>query len=348
MWGDPHIRTFDDLSLTFSESGTYSIVRSSRISIQGQYERIDFSDTERADGWLTSLNVSGPFLEGHTLSFRAGSGMSGEGGLFWDEVAVFQGLEHEVSLGSGLVLATRQDNPVRSWQRLEPTDARRNAQSPGRLIRSYDITLPLGVTLTVNTVDWTLRHNLDMLLTMYPEPEGQSGHCGNFNGDKGDDVISTMTRMVSEEAATEDLAREAECTGEAYANATATCRAICGDAQEEGFEEACIFDVCRAGPDVAISDCLIAWQTKVAETPAISNATRLVGPGCCRAVTLLQRNHAEDQDVTLSECALRCASTDCTAFAVARVTESVLGLLRRYMKPVFNIKPISPSGSLEL
>merc|ERR1712232_934096 len=56
---------------------------------------------------------------------------------------------------------------------------------------------------------------------------------GNFNGDKGDDVISTMTRMVSEEAATEDLAREAECTGEAYANATATCRAMCGDAQED-------------------------------------------------------------------------------------------------------------------
>jgi len=243
--------------------------------------------------------------------------MGGEGGLFWDEVAVFQGLEHEVSLGSGLVLATRQDNPVRSWQRLEPTDARRNAQSPGRLIRSYDVTLPLDVVLTVNVVDWGPRHNLDMLLMMYPEPEGQSGHCGNFNGDKGDDVISTMTRMVSEEAATEDLAREAECTGEAYANATATCRAMCGDAQEDAFEEACIFDVCRAGPDVAISDCLIAWQTKVAKTPAISNATRLVGPGCCRAVTLLDRNHAQNQDVTLSECALRCASTDCTAFAVS-------------------------------
>jgi len=314
MWGDPHIRTFDDRTSSFYESGTYPVVSSSRISIQARYERIDFSPNQKADGWLTSLNVSGPFLEGHTLSFRAGSDMGGDGGLFWDEVALFQGPEHEVSLGSGLVLATRQDNPVRSWQRLEPTDARRNAQSPGRLIRSYDVTLPLDVVLTVNVVDWGPRHNLDMLLMMYPEPEGQSGHCGNFNGDKGDDV---MTRMVSEEAATEDLAREAECTGEAYANATATCRAMCGDAQEDAFEEACIFDVCRAGPDVAISDCLIAWQTKVAKTPAISNATRLVGPGCCRAVTLLDRNHAQNQDVTLSECALRCASTDCTAFAVS-------------------------------
>merc|ERR1712151_1158890 len=86
MWGDPHIRTFDDLSLTFSESGTYSIVRSSRISVQGQYERIDFSDTERAGGWMTSLNVSGSFLQGHTLSFKAGHGAAAEGGVFWDGV----------------------------------------------------------------------------------------------------------------------------------------------------------------------------------------------------------------------------------------------------------------------
>merc|ERR1712056_147905 len=157
--------------------------------------------------------------------------------------------------GSGLVLATRHDNPVRSWQRLEETNGMKYVQSPGQLITSYDVALPLGVALTVNIVDWAPRYNLDMLLMMFPEPEGQSGHCGNFNGDKGDDVISTMTRMVSEEAATEDLAREAECTGEAYANATATCRAMCGDAQEDAFEEACIFDVCWAGPDVAISDC---------------------------------------------------------------------------------------------
>merc|ERR1712151_87417 len=127
MWGDPHIRTFDDLSLTFSESGTYSIVESSRISILGQYERIDFSDTERADGWMTSLNVSGAFLQGHTLSFKAGRGAAAEGGVFWDGVAILQGHEHEVSLGSGLVLATRQDDPVRSWQRLEQTDTQVDA-----------------------------------------------------------------------------------------------------------------------------------------------------------------------------------------------------------------------------
>merc|ERR1712187_75678 len=180
--------------------------KSSRISIQGQYERIDFSDTQRAGGWMTSINVSGSFLQGHTLSFKAGHGAAAEGGVFWDGVAILQGLEHEVSLESDLVIATRHDNPVRSWQRLEQTDAQVNAQSPGRLIRSYDVVLPLGVVLTVNTVDWTQRNNLDMLLMMYPEPEGQSGHCGNFNGEKGDDWIPTMT--VSTESAQETAAEE--------------------------------------------------------------------------------------------------------------------------------------------
>merc|ERR1712050_4562 len=292
MWGDPHIRTFDDRTSSFYESGTYPAVSSSRISIQARYERIDFSPNQKADGWLTSLNVSGPFLEGHTLSFRAGSGMGGDGGLFWDEVAVFQGLEHEVSLGSGLVLATRQDDPVRSWQRLEPTNAARNAQSPGRLIISYDVTLPLGVVLTVNVVDWAPRYNLNMLLMMFPEPEGQSGHCGDFNGVKEDDWIPTMRRLgsqtfgepsSSETAVQENPADESGCTTEAYANATAVCTGMCGDVAA-AFLEACVYDVCRAGPDVGISDCLIALQTKVATNPTISQETKLVGPGCCRPV----------------------------------------------------------------
>merc|ERR1712187_737629 len=272
MWGYPHIRTFDDLSLTFGESGTYPIVRSSRISIQAQYERIDFSETQGADGWMTSINVSGTFLQGHTLSFKAGLVVTADGGVFWDGAAILQGPEREVSLGSDLVLVTRTDDPVRSWQWLEPTDAARNAQSPGRLIISYDVTLPLGVVLTVNTVDWAPRYNLDMLLMMFPEPEGQSGHCGNFNGDKEDDGIPTMRRLGSQ-----------TCTTEAHANATAVCKANCGNVTA-AFLEACAYDVCRAGPDVSISDCLIAWQTKVATSPTISQVTKLVGPGCCRPV----------------------------------------------------------------
>merc|ERR1719382_1740195 len=71
-----------------------------------------------------------------------------------------------------------------------------------------------------------------------------------------------------------------ECTGEALANATAVCTAYCG--QASGFMEDCIYDVCRAGPHVAISDCLVAFQAMATTRPAAPAAWNLVGPGCCR------------------------------------------------------------------
>merc|ERR1711972_682369 len=121
--------------------------------------------------------------------------------------------------------------------------------SAGLLIRSYDVTLPLGVEMTVNTVHWLdRRSNLDLLLTMHPEPEGQSGHCGNFNGDPNDDTLDMMRGMRIDSPSEEHLAEEAGCSAEAHANATAVCTALCGG-QEGGpaaaFTEACIFDVCR-------------------------------------------------------------------------------------------------------
>merc|ERR1719413_100624 len=107
----------------------------------------------------------------------------------------------------------------------------------------------------------------------------------------------------SETAAQENSADESSCTAEARANATAVCTSMCGDATA-AFLEACVYDVCRAGPDVSISDCLIAWQTKVATSPTILQETKLVGPGCCRPVMALQ--HTVKEDATLLECESEC------------------------------------------
>merc|ERR1712066_634647 len=167
-----------------------------------------------------------------------------------------------------------------------------NAWSAGLLIRSYDVTLPLGVEMTVNTVHWLDRRgNLDLLLTMHPEPEGQSGHCGNFNGDPNDDTLDMMRSMGSESPSealgAEHPAEEAGWASEACAEAAAMCTALCGGREgglAAGFTEDCIFDVCRAGPAVAVSDCLMAWQTRVVTTSVLPPTTKLVGPGCCRPV----------------------------------------------------------------
>merc|ERR1712050_662443 len=143
----------------------------------------------------TSLNVSGSFLQGHTLIFKGGQ--FGDAEVSWDGVDILQGDMREISLG--LVRLKRRDAPVKAWQRLEATNTPVNAWSAGVLIRSYDVTLPLGVEMTVNTVHWLDRRgNLDLLLTMHPEPEGQSGHCGNFNGDPNDDTLDMMRSMASE------------------------------------------------------------------------------------------------------------------------------------------------------
>merc|ERR1711972_1098130 len=276
LYADPHILTFDkwsqDVRVLFQENGTYWIVRSPRISIQGHYERMDFSEHQYANGWITSLTVSGTFLEGHELTFTAG-------------------VEGEAQL----------------------------------IIRSYDVTLPFGVAMTVNSAHWlTHRSNLDVLLTMHPEPEGQSGQCGNFNGDPDDDTMEMMEdmRVEAQGAAARKLGEAAGCTKELLANATAMCTAYCGESS--GFLEDCIYDLCRAGHQVAISDCLIAWQTKVATTPAIPTAPSLVGAGCCkpRIVSMLNRQH----NFTRSQCAKDCApKSDCNAFAISGCSSSADG-----------------------
>merc|ERR1711972_806444 len=278
LYGDPHILTSDkwsqDVRVLFQENGTYWIVRSPRISIQGHYERMDFSEHQYANGWITSLTVSGTFLEGHELTFTAG--VEGEAQLSWDGVAILQGPEREISLESGLVRARRQDSPLEVWTSLDGTVPPVNAFSAAPIIRSYDVTM-------------------EMMEDMRVEAQG---------------------------AAARKLGEAAGCTKELLANATAMCTAYCGESS--GFLEDCIYDVCRAGPQVAISDCLIAWQTKVATTPAIPTAPSLVGAGCCkpRIVSMLNRQH----NFTRSQCAKDCApKSDCNAFAISGCSSSADG-----------------------
>merc|ERR1712107_497788 len=51
-----------------------------------------------------------------------------------------------------------------------------------------DLDLPLGVRVRVNR--WA--KHLDVLITMRPQAGGQDGHCGNFNGNAGDDTVDLI------------------------------------------------------------------------------------------------------------------------------------------------------------
>merc|ERR1719401_3118854 len=86
LYGDPHILTFDRVpifadELTFTTDGTWPLVNSERISIKGTYGRV-----RRNRGYLLSVSVDGPFLQGHTLNFGLG-----EEEVTWDGVPILQG-----------------------------------------------------------------------------------------------------------------------------------------------------------------------------------------------------------------------------------------------------------------
>jgi len=83
-------------------------------------------------------------------------------------------------------------------------------------------------------------------------------------------------RVEAQGAAARKLGEAAGCTKELLANATAVCTAYCGESS--GFLEDCIYDVCRAGPQVAVSDCLIAWQ-KGGDDPSNPDSSQF---GWCR------------------------------------------------------------------
>jgi len=273
--------TFDGLPTTrhvdFAEDGRWWIVRSPRISIQGLYEGMRLQSGRFLPAWTKEVTVGGDFLEGHTLTFRPGA--AGEGDVTWDGAAILQGQELEVSLGSGLVQAKKRNDPVGAWERLSGVRISNHLQQRmGYTVRSIDVSLPLGVEMTVNIGGSSGANFLDLIIAMHPEPEGQSGHCGNFNGDPSDDTSAMMMGMRSSGVQTGQLsllsaaagdAEEAACSAEASANATAICGALCGGgALASPFVEGCVYDVCRGGPELAISDCLVAWQTQVAVAPA--------------------------------------------------------------------------------
>jgi len=188
--------------------------------------------------------------------------------------------------------------------------------------------------MTVNVAQYGSSKYVDLIITMHPEPEGQSGHCGNFDGNPNDDTSGMMRSMRSQgrlltmaEAATpEEPAEEEEaaCTDEALANATDLCTSLCGGDQlgqlASSFTENCVYDVCRLGSELAIPACLVAWQTQTALAPAaiapaISATTTLLGPGCCKPWRQILEN---TPDMTRAECAIQCLSNgNCNAFAIS-------------------------------
>jgi len=191
IWGDPHIVTFDDEvkrkrehplqeaffrtqgwkadQVTVNEAGTFWLVNSRKIHIQGRYEH------NRTNGDVTNLveiAVGGEFLRGNTLKF----GVEGNPIMFNDE-------EILAEIPSTFYKWHASERYVAAKYHKDAMMVKNGNKGPG-----IDLELPEGMRMTINR--W--KENLAVSISMCPARGGQDGHCGNYNGNPDDDTATTM------------------------------------------------------------------------------------------------------------------------------------------------------------
>eukprot|EP00928_Gymnodinium_smaydae_P008962 TRINITY_DN1330_c0_g1_i1.p1 TRINITY_DN1330_c0_g1~~TRINITY_DN1330_c0_g1_i1.p1 ORF type:complete len:692 (-),score=119.53 TRINITY_DN1330_c0_g1_i1:148-2223(-) len=204
IWGDPHVLTFDVQhqrkakhpakeaflrtrewkkdEVSVRTTGTFWLVRSRRIHIQGTYEHIPGQPNATS---LSVLALGGPFLGNNTLVIRPLSGKS-----TWNGQEILPPAQFPAAFVNDVAsLFYHSDAEI---------------VKDGTRGRGIDINLPNGVVLTVNR--W--KYALAAKITMCSQNAlgGQSGQCGNYNGDAADDIPK---QQVDHGHKKEDTARTA-------------------------------------------------------------------------------------------------------------------------------------------
>jgi len=283
IWGDPHVITFDGgmhgqgkrNGTAMLSSGDFWLVKSASISIQGRYFGDDGSQSPSS---LRAVAVSGDFLSNHTFVIQP---MDGE--IMWDGKQVLSEVPSVFEV-PGLIVA--------NFRAAESSiDRNLGGVLP---IKTLDVQLPLGVRLTMNR--WP--HHMDAMISMAPQPGGQDGHCGNYDGDATDDTAEGIRGRPGGQPVTEkqDLfligasplpaipavavgpsgAAEpsTSCSDELRVAAAATCRqelaqvriASSTDEDREAFIAECVFDTCASAAATEDARRLVARQAVAAET----------------------------------------------------------------------------------
>jgi len=186
IWGDPHIIGFDAYhkhtlqnplqqeflrvrswkldEVTVTDEGTFWIVKSQDVHIQGRYGKLRSNAHQTM---LTSMAVGGPFLKNNTFAIQPLTGK-----VTWNgQNAMPHGL-YEFS-----------NDLVHVRKNMHAEIVKNGQQGPG-----LEVSLPQGVKLTVNR----LKHGLAAKISMCRQVE-QEGQCGNFNGDPNDEVQEMLT-----------------------------------------------------------------------------------------------------------------------------------------------------------
>jgi len=191
IWGDPHVLTFDEQvrrnkqhpmkeaffrthnwkenQVTVNQAGTFYLVKSRRVNIQGRYE------SNRTNPNVTNLvevAVSGEFLRGNTLKV----GIEGDK-IYFNEEEILK------EMPSTFYKWHASERYIAAKYHKDSQMVKNGQKGPG-----IDIELPEGMRMTINR--W--KQNLAVSISMCPQRGGQEGHCGNYNGNPDDDTATAM------------------------------------------------------------------------------------------------------------------------------------------------------------
>jgi hypothetical protein len=233
IWGDPHIQTFDNSRADFFGEGIKWIVKSDRVHIQGRYKATPFTNGLAA---TNSVAVGGPFLNGHVLKV----GPMENGQITWDNQPILGAFGTFDAAGLGTINYNDQGELVDE------------AQSH---LQRHIVHMTLPNNVQVQVMRWANHINLRITMSSVP---GQDGHCGNFNGNPGDDTTDQIRARIGlgvpqgeslfrayQPAVPGQRKTVDECEAGKRAAATQSCTA----AGHTGANlDGCIFDACFAGP----------------------------------------------------------------------------------------------------
>merc|ERR550534_2124738 len=170
-WGDPHLRTFDGKRADYYSSGDYYLVKSGPISIQAQYLPTKFTNGLAVTKMVA---IGGSVLKGNKL-------IIGPLTATWNGAPILGQLGSHFSQPGLLTV-----NYDASGALIDTTGG---VDASKKKIVHVKITdgSPEGLSVQVNR--WTAspgNEYVNWKIDMHARP-GQDGHCGNFNGNAGDD-----------------------------------------------------------------------------------------------------------------------------------------------------------------
>eukprot|EP00428_Durinskia_dybowskii_P060643 CAMPEP_0170381788 /NCGR_PEP_ID=MMETSP0117_2-20130122/14596_1 /TAXON_ID=400756 /ORGANISM="Durinskia baltica, Strain CSIRO CS-38" /LENGTH=542 /DNA_ID=CAMNT_0010637383 /DNA_START=138 /DNA_END=1763 /DNA_ORIENTATION=- len=243
IWGDPHIRTFDNGRADFYGEGEVWIIKNQVVHIQAKYMATPFTNGLAA---TETLAIGGPFLHGHI--FKVGPLETGS--ITWDGqpvLTLFPSTFDPAGLGT----------------------IRYNGE--GELVDNAMINLKKFIVhvdfpkyhLHIQIMRWS--HHINVRISCPLLPGGLDGHCGNYNGNPDDDGTEEILARVGTSIPPDeslfripmpyhDVGRRGlDCEPSREQEAREKCQVARPHIAPDELE-ACIFDVCNGGTRYALQD----------------------------------------------------------------------------------------------